>query len=436
VTTTSTPAGFNSADLPVPITLQPGVRYFWRIWNGYTHTYGISFIVPLCPDLDLLDVESEFQFYSDSARTSIASNFEPGETIYVRVKTKNTGGDVSIPFRLGFYIDRQTASPQDPPCGTAPDPPPPPTEKLFFSMPAGSLDTWEFEVNAPLSEGLKRAYAFADYQCGLLSLESDRVDNIRFKSYSVAINSWFESLRGDAGSPGTISVSRGSLPAGRYQSEYMLVGGDLVAPVVSQNWSIDNYTKNLVPTGGVYNYFAGRFRNQAFDSSASVCTPSGNLPSSFPRSIVACSGDAVYGISGNVSGPTGTYVIFIDGSLTIRNNLTITNDSETIYVVKGDITVATNVGRIDGVFITDGVFTDANTSPPYGPRLEVKGAVYARTLDLTRKLDPTRITIGLVNDPFNSEYTPAETFNYDPKYIDALATIFGSAALSWKEVAP
>lgn len=428
--TITTPTGFSSTTLPNPIALQPGVRYFWRIFNGYTHTYGPSFfVVPACPDLSVTTIELR-----NSACTSLKGVFGPSESMCVRTTVTNLGGD-SGPFSVGFWKSNGSIDPNCPP--GAPNPPAD-SSTSYPGLAAGASVTWQISPNPTAStvESNHTASVYADTGCSITT-DPARGNNVNTRLYSVGINSWFETTRGDAGSHGTISVSNSDYLAltSRTQSEFMLVANPLGSNIRSSKWSINNYNKILVPSGGVYSYFYDRFRNKVPAAAPVFCTvPSGLSAVGVPpgNHYYACAGNATFA----AGGPNGNHVFFIDGDLNIQGNVTLAIQDTAVYVVRGNINVNTNVTRIDGVFITDGIFTDTDALTTYGARLEVKGAVYARTFNLSRKLNPALITVGLVNDPYNSQYTPTETFSYDPKYIDAMNSILGSAAVTWKEIAP
>ena len=96
----------------------------------------------------------------------------------------------------------------------------------------------------------------------------------------------------------------------------------------------------------------------------------------------------------------------------------MSSDDSSIFIVGGDITVNSDVDRIDGIYITNGTFSDGDI----GNTLVVDGSVYARTVDLSR---------------VNSENSlPSESFVFNPKYLDLLTDVVGVPTVSWKEVAP
>src|SRR3989304_8322285 len=68
-------------------------------------------------------------------------------------------------------------------------------------------------------------------------------------------------------------------------------------------------------------------------------------------------------------GPNGNpSVIFINGNLNINYDLTLAAGDTAIFVVRGNITVATSVTRIDGVYVAGGMNPDGTPIPNGGFR--------------------------------------------------------------------
>ncbi|MDO8498605.1 MAG: hypothetical protein Q7S44_02365 [bacterium] len=151
----------------------------------------------------------------------------------------------------------------------------------------------------------------------------------------------------------------------------------------------------------------------------------------------ACSGDKTTN--------NGTVIIFVDGDLTINGNITYggavdaslnnTKTYGTIFIVKGNIYVATTVTELDAVFITAGPtsqFCDAASSSPCptsvvsASALIINGAVIA----LNPSYPPQFMrTLGAINGT-----TPAETVKYQPKYLVNFKDILGRNLSIWNEV--
>jgi hypothetical protein len=364
-------------------------------------------------DLNFDDASSELQFYSDGTYTTPKTTFAPNETMYVQVRIRNTGADaITTPFLVGFYLEPGSS----PSCGQAPS-----DQKQVTSLAAGAIDTWQFTINAPATQGAKIAYAFADYQCGLT--ESNENNNIRSRAYNVDVNAWIETNAGDVGSQGQITAEQAppNSPQ-KYNSSYLLAGSSLDAEVTTQSWRLNNYNRRLVPTGGTYNYLAERFRSKA--TGADVCVLPASLPSG--DSFYQCTGDATFNAG---SGPGGNNVFFIDGNLTINGNLTLGASDTATFIVRGNINLANAVTRIDGIYVAGGTFTSGSGQ---GQQLLVNGAVYANGVALGRVLAPS----GCGVSPCDNLVNPAERIVFDPKFIIGLNSLLGSPSFAWREVAP
>jgi hypothetical protein len=90
-TSETAPAGF--CDYPnctQPLALQPNTTYYWRVWNGVTHTPGASFIVPGCTTTSINSDESS------GSNTTLHYNIETGayELTYVLSKPQHVKIDV------------------------------------------------------------------------------------------------------------------------------------------------------------------------------------------------------------------------------------------------------------------------------------------------------------------------------------------------------
>jgi len=382
----------------------------------------ISFSSP--SDLSFDVANSEFQFYEDAARTVVKSAFTAGQRIYVRVRIQNTGDAINTPgFWMAFYRDRTA----QPPCNQTPDPdpgtlsPPYESERQVDSLGAGAWYTWDFQVPAPSTGGPKLAYVFADYTpCPNGAIAETGVNgetnNIKSRTYTVDVNAWFQSADGDVGSGGTISLG-----ATKTVSTFLL--GAKILDNAEGTWKLDNYGDNdneRLISAPVYDYMAERFRQKAQEEGSQVC----NIPAGLPQGdyYYYCLGNAQFHVG---NGPNGNNVFFIDGNLTVDGNLTLNSSDSSVFVVKGDITVNTNVTEIDGIYIAGGGFRDTtDDSHLTGNTLDVYGSIYAQTVNLNRIL-----TSG-------NESTPAERIYYQPKYIVAVNSLLGSPAISWKEVAP
>ena len=122
--------------------------------------------------------------------------------------------------------------------------------------------------------------------------------------------------------------------------------------------------------------------------------------------------------------PTGDVVWFIDGSLDISKNIVLASGDTLVLVVRDNITIQTNVTRVDAILISGEQFQSATTGNTLGDALTINGAVFAPHVNLNRTL-----TIG-------SDVNPSEIITLDPKYIIKLPAILGTPAITWQEIAP
>ena len=118
-------------------------------------------------------------------------------------------------------------------------------------------------------------------------------------------------------------------------------------------------------------------------------------------------------------------VIFVDGDLRIEHPITVTSGSFLAFIVRGDIDVDPDVDDIQGLYVTDGVFTTESASPADDAQLEVQGSVVAWTgVQLSRDLGNPNIS------------TPAEKFIYRPDLLVNMPLKMKTYALEWTEVVP
>ncbi|MCR4324090.1 MAG: hypothetical protein NUV69_00175, partial [Candidatus Curtissbacteria bacterium] len=204
-------------------------------------------------------------------------------------------------------------------------------------------------------------------------------------------------------------------------------GQDIDSKVRTQKWKISGYDKRLVPVGGVYNFFADRFLKKAQSSGQNLCAITGGTRNGFWY----CNSNATFD---STSAMAGSSVWFIDGDLTIKKNLTIGVADSVTFIVRGNITVETGVDRVDGLYVTNGTFSDYDPlAGKAGRQLVINGGVYARTVNLGRILGGTLCPSGT---QCNNSQTAAVKLVYDPKYLLGLNTVLGSPDLDWREVAP
>lgn len=364
------------------------------------------------PDFDANDVNSELQFYTDGTYLTVRQSpvFAPNEPMFVKVKVNNKGGNSGL-FYTGFYKDDD-----QPVCDQVPD-----RSTPVLALASGATHTWSFPTNAPATAGVKTASSFADYLCDVP--EVNETNNIRTKTYEVNVSAWFMTTRGDVGAIGTTGISHNSPPSP--QSEYLLVAKNTTN--AEGLWELNNYTKQLVPPGGVYEFFDNRFGAKARGPEGQPCNfaspPAegafyycGTPGTSTPLTI-----DPGYPM------PTsGAAIVFVDGDLNILKNFDL-GSASVVFVVSGVIRVHDSVTAIDGVYVTNGSFIDcvADCSAVTSP-LDIDGAVYAAKFFS----GGSRVLAS------GNSTTPALRVDWSPRYLITLSGFLGTPSIEWKEVAP
>lgn len=118
-----------------------------------------------------------------------------------------------------------------------------------------------------------------------------------------------------------------------------------------------------------------------------------------------------------------SYVVFVDGNLTIASNVTVADGGFLAFIVSGNITVDPSVTSMQGLYLADGNFiTSSNGGTDVA--LAVQGSVVAWSgVDLNRDMKA-----GNTN--------PGEQFTYRPDLIENMPDKMKVFGLEWKEVAP
>lgn len=121
-------------------------------------------------------------------------------------------------------------------------------------------------------------------------------------------------------------------------------------------------------------------------------------------------------------GASNSYVIFVDGDLTIDADITVANGGFLAFIVSGDVHVAPGVANVAGIFVIDGLYdTQADST-----QLTTQGTVVTWTgVSLNRDLG------GAANIS-----NPAEKFVYRPDFLVNMPENMKTFILNWQEVAP
>ena len=117
------------------------------------------------------------------------------------------------------------------------------------------------------------------------------------------------------------------------------------------------------------------------------------------------------------------YVIFVDGNLTINQNITVANGGYLMFIVSGDIAVEAAVATMQGIYLTSGVFTTEKVVSGTDVRLVVSGSVVAwGGVSLNRDLGSLGNSV------------PAEQFVYRPDLLMAMPKKVKTFVMQWQEV--
>jgi hypothetical protein len=157
----------------------------------------------------------------------------------------------------------------------------------------------------------------------------------------------------------------------------------------------------------------------------------GNKTEFFNQLVAA---DGVYVYNGNYEitnqktpngykNPSFSQIVFINGDLTITNDIATDDTSAALFIVKGDVNIAKVADRIQIGIFADGTF---NTAYDVGEgnssnTLEFNGLYSADTYNFQRTLQGT-----------NNDDNPSEDFIYEPKFLIQLKDYFGKHTVSWR----
>lgn len=140
----------------------------------------------------------------------------------------------------------------------------------------------------------------------------------------------------------------------------------------------------------------------------------------------------LYYIDGNLnvsSAPSGskTGIVFVNGNLNFTNNYIYGSDTAgTVFIVSGDVNIASTVTRIEAVIIAGGTIYTADN--PCNPNPISQLIINGSLISLTEG-QPIQFCRTLID---NSQ--AAEKINYQPKYLVILKDIFSGSLQKWSEI--
>ncbi len=136
-----------------------------------------------------------------------------------------------------------------------------------------------------------------------------------------------------------------------------------------------------------------------------------------------------YNGSGVVSGAWNvvaneSYIVFVNGDLSINQNIDVAPGGFLTFIVKGDIIVDSAVTSIEGLYVSDGDFV-TTTNGAVDVQLNVEGSVVAWG-DVTLNRDMVA----------NNSNSPSESFVYRPDLIVNMPDNMKTFVMQWSEVVP
>jgi hypothetical protein len=173
-----------------------------------------------------------------------------------------------------------------------------------------------------------------------------------------------------------------------------------------------------------YTYYLSKFGNPTTPIASPMTAPTAS-------GTYVTTGDAVIDSAWSVAAGK-SYVIFVDGSLTINAPITIATGGFVTFIASGDIEIDPAVGRtfdndtpvIQGIYMTDGTF-HTGTSGAGTERFVGKGMVIAHAVSFERDL----------GDIHNTTHA-SELFLYDPELFMRMPDAMKTMPIVWQEVAP
>jgi hypothetical protein len=260
-------------------------------------------------------------------------------------------------------------------------------------------------------------------------------------------DAWFQTLGGDVHANGNILSSIPATCSGSCVPEFSIPGTDEVG-VVSSTTGTTNYGSGYVSNPATRGWEATTIYNgprYLFDfwrKETDPPTPLANLvgrpsPAQGIYEVTSSSDLTLSGNWNNLPQDLTIFVNFSDPAYSLILNpdnpgITMNPSGLLTIITNGNIRVADTVTRIEGIFLTDGVFRscvtdgcgyDIGTGTAY--QLQIRGSVIAwGGFDLQRDLF------------VNNRNTPAEQFTYEPDFIPRLPEFMLRALYTWEEVKP
>lgn len=132
-------------------------------------------------------------------------------------------------------------------------------------------------------------------------------------------------------------------------------------------------------------------------------------------------------IASPIDVPIGSLnVFYIDDNFDINNSITVNGNSTAVFIIKGDLNIASTVVAIDGVFFVDGTINTRGMVPS-SQALSINGMMYSSA---------NGRMFGRSRDLGSGNTNPAELIYFQPKYLlnQNLLDLFGKKEYVWQEI--
>ncbi len=117
-------------------------------------------------------------------------------------------------------------------------------------------------------------------------------------------------------------------------------------------------------------------------------------------------------------------ILLVDGNLTIKGNITLSDDGFLMIIASGNVSVDPDVTEVNGIIVTNQTFSSGTKGRRLDNQLIFKGSILANKISLQRSLPPT------------SPSQPAEIFEYKPNYVLSLPRYYWIKKHKWRETNP
>jgi hypothetical protein len=207
-------------------------------------------------------------------------------------------------------------------------------------------------------------------------------------------------------------------------ADYLVIANNSINYFTSdKRWLVGSYNPLNIPpktsTTTMYNVLWDRFGKGRATDRKSPTDYNGDI--NFPNSgVYQYGGDFTINSCGSPFAFNGNAILFVGGNLTINANIgpgCNYNGGRIVFVVSGNINVASSVSTLNGYFVTNGTFDDGTSST----QLIINGGLAA---------------FGQIS--FNRTYSagPAEQIDFDPGYLWYFRDLIGDTKVVFREVAP